>query len=810
MIEKPLPQDDPFGLVPEDEEEIIIEETPLFEGAIEEPDGSLLVTFGTETEEGPLPSEHDANLAQGMSKDKLQEIRDLVMTAVKSDKDGRAEWEQAYADGLDYLGIKTEDRTKPWKGAAGVYHPLLMESVVRFQSQAMAEIYPAAGPAKTRILGKETPQARKLATRVQDELNYQITQRMTEYRGETERLLFRLGYGGSCFRKVYYDREKDRPRSMFVAAEDFIVPSGESDLSCCPRFTHVLRLTSDQMKRMQVRGYYLDEEIGEPVTNTDDIQEAKDEITGVTAVSPEGDRYEIHETHIDLDLGEDPDGLPLPYVVCLETSSEKILSIRRNWEEDDPNKERCSWFVAYEYIPGFGFYGMGLIHLIGGIAKASTSIMRQLIDAGTLSNLPGGLKSRDLRMKADDTPIRPGEFRDVDVASGKVADAITFLPYKEPSGVLYQLLQTLVEEGRRVGSIAELDVGDMSGEAPVGTVLALLERAQKVMNAVQARLHESLGRELKLISKIIEKDMGPEYSYNPGGANQKFDRKKDFAQASIEIVPVSDPGATTMSQRVVQHQAAIAMASQAPQLYDMPKLHRVGLEILGIKDAAELVPSAEEMKPADPISENMAALQGKPLKAFIQQDHEAHLQVHLAAMQDPEIQKLVGQSPQAAMIGAAMQAHVAEHLAFLYRQKMEQMMGAQLPPPGEELSPEQEAQIARAAVPAAQALLQQNQQKAAQEQAQAVVEDPLVQLQARELAIKEAEIERKRETDAAKLELDAEKTAIRAMTEMARIEAQREADGARIGVDVAKAAAGLQNDAERIRLAEASRKGKAE
>ena len=797
MIERPLSPDDPFGLLPEEEEIEII--TPQEEGVTAHEDGSVTIDLDPEADiASDLPAQHDANLAETLGEDDLNKISSEVMDAFEADKKGREEWEEALKNGLDYLGIKEEVRTKPWNGASGVYHPLLMEAVVRFQSQAMQEIFPPAGPAKTRILGKDTPERRRLAIRIQDELNYQLTQKMPEYRGETERLLFRLALIGSCFRKIYYDPAKKRARSMFVSAEDFVVPYGESDLSSAERFSHICHLSKNDMKKMQVSGLYRTIDLGEPTFTSDDVEDKKAHITGVEPVSPESDRYDVIECHIDLDLGEDESGAPLPYVVCVDEASRKILSVRRNWREEDETRERCSWFVPYEYVPGLGFYGLGLIHLIGSIAKSSTSIMRQLIDAGTLSNLPGGLKARNLRIKGDDTPIRPGEFRDVDVGSGKVADAITFLPYKEPSGTLYQLMQQLVEEGRRVGSIADMDVGDMKGETPVGTTLALLERAQKVMSAVQARLHASLEKELKMIARIIQEDMGPDYDYDPDGNKRRYDRNKDFAQASVEIVPVSDPGATTMSQRVVQHQAALQMASQAPQLYDMPKLHRTGLEILGIKDAAEIVPSADEMKPADPVSENMAIIQGKPVKAFVQQDQEAHLAVHIAAMQDPKLQQMVGQSPQAQAIASAMQAHIAEHLAFQYRAQIEQILGQQLPQPGEEMTPDQEAMVAQASAQAAQQLLQQHQQEQAQQQAQAVAQDPLVQLQARELAIKEAEIERKERTDAAKLALDAEKTAIKADVEMARIAAQQETDGARIGAEISKAAAKLRQDANKV------------
>lgn len=799
MIEKPIQGDDPFGLV-EDEVEVVMEPEVVAEETAN-PDGSVTISFD-DGKNAPvtLPEEFDANLAEALDEDKLRDIADEVIEAVDADKAGRKEWEEAYKDGLDYLGIKEEERTVPWNGASGVYNPLLMEAVVRFQSQAMQEIFPPAGPAKTRILGKDTPQNRSLAVRVQDELNYQLTQKMTEYRGETERLLFRLALVGACFRKIYFDPIKKRPRSMFVPAEDFLVPFGESDLACAERFTHILRLSKNDMTRMQKSGQYREVDLQDPTFTSDEIADKKAELTGVEPQSPTQDRYEVYEAHIDLDLGEDESGIPLPYVVSIDAQSKEVLAIRRNWRENDETRERCSWFVAYEYVPGLGFYGMGLIHLIGGIVKSATSLQRQLIDAGTLSNLPGGFKSRSMRIKGDNTPIMPGEWRDVDIPTGKMSESIMPLPYGEPSGVLFQLMQQLIEEGRRVGSIADVDVGDMSGEAPVGTTLALLERAQKVMSAVQARLHASLARELKQIAYVIETDMGPDYDYNPGGDKKKYDRKKDFAQASVEIVPVSDPGATTMSQRVVQHQAAIQMASQAPQLYDMPKLHRIGLEILGIKDADELVPSAEEQKPADPVSENMAILQGKPVRAFVSQDHEAHLAIHMAAAQDPKMQAMIGQSPQAAQIGAAMQAHLAEHMAFAYRQQIEQQMGAQLPPHGEELPPEVEAQVARAAVPAARALLQQHQQEDAQQKAAAVAADPLVQLQTEELAIKRAQVESKDEIEHMKLALQAESAKSRTMLEVLRILAQNQTSERGDVIRALEAAEKLGIEAEKLKV----------
>jgi hypothetical protein len=789
---------DPYNLDPDQANTVELDD-PALAGStgdvVHHDDGSATVVMDDESSEGVdfSSAPFDANLADYLDKDDLTEVSNELVELFEADSNGRKEWEDAYVEGMDYLGLKVEDRSKPWPGAAGVYHPLLMEAVVRFQSQAMGEIFPPAGPAKTRILGKESADKNKLAQRVQEELNYQLTCRMPDYRGETERMLFRLALVGSVFRKVYFDPIRRRMCAKFIPAEDFVVPYGETDLSTAERFTHVCRMSGNELKRMTVAGIYRDIDLPDPTeVSGDDVADKQGEITGVKAMSPGSERHTLLEFHCDWDFGEAE--YALPYIVTLHKDSGEVLAIRRNWKEDDEAKERRSYFVAYEYVPGLGFYGFGLIHLIGGITKSVTGILRQLIDAGTLSNLPGGLKSRGLRIKGDDTPIRPGEFRDVDVASGKIAEAITFLPYKEPSAVLMNLLSMLSEEGRRVGSIAEIDVGDMNAEAPVGTTLALLERAQKVMNAVQSRLHASLEKELKLIAEGIGQYMDPKYDFDVG---YEANRQQDFQAAAFEVIPVSDPGATTMSQRVVQHQAALQMASQAPQVYDIPKLHRQGLEILGVKDAEELVPLPEEEKPQDPITENMNILKGSPVKSFIFQDHQAHIAVHMSAMQDPQIQQMVGQSPNAPMIMSAAQAHIAEHVAYAYRQQMEQLMGTQLPAEGQELNPQQEAQLARLAIPAAQKLLGQHQQEAAQQQAQQMAQDPLVQLQARELAVKEADQVRKAATDQAKIVLDGQKAQLKAKVELARIDSSKEIAAAQMGVDMMEGQKDREAEAER-------------
>jgi len=766
-------------------------ENPEPESITENDDGSVDIVFGDE-EPGSLDSEeaavidHNENLAETIDEKELAKISSELMELFESDKLSRKDWEDTIVNGMDQLGVKVEDRTKPWSGACGVYHPLLAEAVVRFEAQAIMEIFPPAGPAKTRIVGKETPERLQQAERVQQELNYILVKKMPEYRADTESLLFQLPMTGSSFRKVYYDPHQKRPKALFVPAEDFVVSYGESDLSCAERFTHVQTLTKNELKKLQLSGFYrnIDIEAG-PVT-PGEIQEKRDDLSGERETI-QSDRYMTLEVHLDYDLpgyehrddeGE-PTGLALPYVITIDKGSGKVLSIRRNWSENDEAMNRRSFFVDYRYLPGLGFYGFGLVHLIGGITKSATSILRQLVDAGTLSNLPGGLKSRGLRIKGDDTPIRPGEWRDVDVAAGKVSDSIMPLPYKEPSMVLYQLLGNLVDEGRRIGSIADLEIGDGNQEAPVGTTLALMERALKVMSAVQARLHASLQRELMLIADIVKNDMGPEYEYDVGG---NFDRREDFA--AVEIIPVSDPGATTMSERVIKYQAVLQLASTNPQLYDMAKLHRGMLLTLDIKDADSLVPLPEDMKPVDPVSENMALLKGEPIKAFLSQDHDAHIQVHMAMAQDPKMQAMIGQSPQASTIQAAMAAHISEHLGFQYRKQIEEQMGTALPNPEEELSPEIEVQISRLSAEASKKLLQQHQSEAAQEQAQKQAQDPIVQMQAKELELKERELESKSKIDLLKMQLDSAQKSARLAVDVAKTSAQLDIAGAQLGAKV--------------------------
>jgi hypothetical protein len=680
--------------------------------------------------------------------------------------------------------MKIEERTQPWAGAAGVFHPVLTEAVVRFQAQAMSELFPAAGPVRTKVLGKRDQEKIDQAKRVEDEMNYLLTEEMTEYRDETEQMLFRLPLAGSAFKKVYYDPIMERPCAMFVPAEDFVVSYGAADLATAPRYTHVMKKTPNEIAELQFNNFYVDVDLPEPEADYSDIQEKYDEIDGETAVMEDDDRHTILEIHADLMMPEpfdDPDGLARPYVVTIDKSSLTVLSIRRNWYEDDIKKRKRAHFVHYRYLPGLGFYGTGLIHLIGGLAKSATSILRQLIDAGTLSNLPAGLKARGLRIKGDDSPLMPGEFRDVDVPGGAIRDSIAFLPYKEPSSVLYQLLGNIVEEGRRIGSVADVQVGNLNPQAPVGTTLALMERSMKVMSGVQARLHAALKNELRILAKIVKDYMPAEYAYEMEG---EFSRQQDFDKR-VDVIPVSDPNAATMAQRVVQYQAAMQLAQQAPNLYNMGKLHRQMLEVLGIKDADEIIKLPDDIKPSDPVTENMAILKQEPVKAFKYQDHEAHIQVHIAAMQDPKLQEIVGQSPFAGAIQAAMAAHITEHVAFQYRKEIEKQLGVPMPDEEKPLPEDVELEISRLAAEAAQKLLRKDQAEAAQKQAMQQQQDPLTQIQQRELALKEAEFEHKKQLDIAKLQSDMQSKAVNAELQKDRLESEEKREGARLGVKVA-------------------------
>jgi hypothetical protein len=780
-VEKPMI---PSDLDIEDTDEVQVEVVNPEAVAIATDDEAMIFDFSGEVTDDLIGPEHDANLAEYMEEADLQALASELVDDFVADRMSRKDWARAYVKGLDLLGMKIEERTQPWQGASGVFHPVLTEAIVRFQAQAMGEMFPASGPVRTKIIGRVNQEKVEQGQRIEQEMNYLLTEEMSEYRDETETMLFRLPLAGSAFKKVYYDPIMERPCSMFVPAEDFVVSYGASDLPTAPRYTHVMKKTANEIVELQVNGFYLDVDLPDPEPDYSDIQEKYDEIDGEMAVLEEDDRFTLLEMHVDLNMPEpfdDPDGIARPYIVTIDKSSQTVLSIRRNWYEDDQKKRKRLHFVHYKYLPGLGFYGTGLIHLIGGLAKSATSILRQLIDAGTLSNLPAGLKARGLRIKGDDSPLMPGEFRDVDVPGGAIRDSIAFIPYKEPSSVLYQLLGNIVEEGRRIGSVADVQVGNLNPQAPVGTTLALMERSMKVMSGVQARLHASLKRELKILATIIRDYMPSEYSYELDG---QFDRRADF-DARVDVIPVSDPNAVTMSQRVVQYQAAIQLAQQAPQLYDMGKLHRQMLEVLGIKDADEIIKLPDDIKPADPVSENMSILKQEPVKAFKYQDHEAHIQVHIAAAQDPKLQEIVGQSPFAGAIQASMAAHITEHVAYQYRKEIEKNLGVGLPDEDAKLPEDIELELSRLSAEAAGKLLRKDQAEAAQEEAMRQQQDPLTQIQQRELAIKEQELQHKIQMDMAKLQADMQKSAANLAIQKERIDSEEQRDGARIGAKVA-------------------------
>jgi hypothetical protein len=711
---------------------------------------------------------------------------------VESDIDSRKEWADTFVKGLDVLGFKYEERTEPWEGACGVYSTVLAEAAIRFQAETMSETFPSAGPVKTKILGEETKEKEEAAERVKADMNYELTENMVEYRPEHERLLYSLGLAGSAFKKVYYDPNMGRQVAVYIPAEDVIVPYGASHIETAERVTHVMRKTKNELKKLQANGFYREVELGDPQPYHSDIEERKAEEGGYSLT--DDDRFTVYEIHADLIIDgagdSEEDDIAKPYVVTLERGSNEILAIRRNWSQDDELMLKRQHFVHYVYVPGFGFYGLGLIHIIGGYAKAGTSLIRQLVDAGTLANLPGGLKSRGLRIKGDDAPIEPGEFKDVDVPSGSIRDNIMPLPYKEPSQTLLALLDKITQEGRRLGAISDMNISDMSANAPVGTTLALLERTLKPMAAVQARVHYAMKQEFKLLKVLMSEYAPMEYAYQPARGEVSA-RQADYML--IDVIPVSDPNSSTMAQRVVQYQAVLQMAQQAPQIYDLPQLHRQMIDVLGIKNADKLVPTKDDMKPVDPISENMAALQGKPMKAFIYQDQDAHIETHMAFMQDPMIAQMIGQNPQAKQIMASLQAHIAEHLGFKYRKDIEERVGVELPAPNAELPEEIEVNLARLVATAAKDLTQAHQQQAAQEQAQKQAQDPLFQLKQAEVQIKQADVDRKAKKDQAdamrdakKLELDEQEIILDAQKDGIKMAADRRTSNAKIDLDTVK------------------------
>ena len=754
---------------------------------IEDPESVTIGIDGLEIEIEPHEdSDEDfgANLAEYIDESELQNLASDLIGDFEGDIASRKDWIQTYVDGLELLGLKIEERSEPWEGACGVYHPILSEAVVKFQAETMMSIFPAAGPVKTLIVGKETPAKKESAERVQNDMNIQLTEKMPEYRPETERMLWGLGLSGNAFKKVYYDPHLERQVAMYVPAEDLVVPYGASSLEAAERVTHVMRKNENEIKRLQEAGFYRDIDLGDPVNTMDEVEKKIAEKMGFRATSD--DRYKLLEMQVELDLpgyehknkkGE-PTGIALPYIVTIEKGTSNVLAIRRNWDPEDETYQKRNHFVHYGYIPGFGFYCFGLIHLIGAFAKSGTSLIRQLVDAGTLSNLPGGFKTRGLRIKGDDTPISPGEFRDVDVPSGSMRDNILPLPYKEPSQTLMALLNQIIMEGRQFANTADLQVSDMSANAPVGTTLAILERTLKVMSAVQARIHYSLKQELKLLKNIIAEYTPEEYDYEPDEGTPRA-KKSDYD--NVDVIPVSDPNASTMAQKIVQYQAVMQLAAQNPQLYNLPLLNREMLDVLGIKNARKLVPMAEDLVPTDPVTENQNVLMMKPVKAFAYQDHQAHITVHMMAMQDPKIQALLKQNPQAPQLQMAMMAHINEHLGFQYRVEIEKQLGMTLPPQTDEsgedipMNPEVEARLAPMLAQAATQLMQQNQAQVAQQQAQQQAQDPIVQMQQQELQLKMQDQQRKVQKD----QVDAQLKAAQIQVERDRIAASTKVEGAK-------------------------------
>jgi len=764
---------------------------PDIEIEIENPESVSIEIDGVKIEIIPAPSEFTENLAEMMDDKELESIASELVGDYESDLDSRKDWIQTYVDGLELLGLKIEERTEPWDGACGIYHPLLAEALVKFQAESIMSIFPAEGPVMTKIIGKETQEKKEAAARVRHDMNYELTEKMPEYRPETERTMWGLGLAGNAFKKVYEDPNLGRQVSIFIPAEDVVVPYGASSLESAERITHIMRKTENEVRKLQVSGFYRDVDLGEPDTTLDEVEKKIAEKLGFRATAD--DRFKLLEMHVNYDLpgfehtddDDEPTGIALPYVITIDKGTNKVLSIRRNWKPDDKKQLKRQHFVHYGYIPGFGFYCFGLIHLIGAYAKSGTSLIRQLVDAGTLSNLPGGFKTRGMRVKGDDTPIAPGEFRDVDVASGALKDNILPLPYKEPSQVLIGLLNQIIEDGRRFANTADLKISDMSSQSPVGTTLAILERTLKVMSAVQARTHYSLKQELKLIKNIMAENAPDEYGYEPAEGSRTA-KKSDYQ--NIDVIPVSDPNASTMAQKIVQYQAVLQLAQTAPQMYNMPLLHRQMLEVLGIKEAQKLVPMDEDQKPEDPVTENQNILKMKPVKAFAYQDHEAHIITHTSAIKDPKIIALVGQMPQAQALMGAMQAHIAEHIGFAYRVEIEKQLGINLPEnqdaDGEDvdIDPQVESRLAPLIAEAAKRLLSQNQQQAAQQQAQQQAQDPIIQMQQQELQIKQMEAQIKQQ----KLQIDAATKADQLEIERERINAQKEIAGLQAGVQIAK------------------------
>jgi hypothetical protein len=797
----------PLGLSSENMEAMLGE--PDIEIEIEDPEEVSIKMGGVEIEIEPAKEtdeDFNVNLAEHIDDSELASLVEELISDFDEDIASRKDWIQTYVDGLELLGLKIEERAEPWEGACGVFHPLLSEALVKFQAETMMSTFPASGPVRTQIIGKETPEKKDAAQRVQEDMNYQLMDVMKEYRPEHERMLWGLGLSGNAFKKIYFDPSLDRQVSVFIPAEDIVVPYGASNLESAERVTHVMRKTENELRRLQVSGFYRDIDIGTPNNTLDEIEKKIAEKLGFRASTDT--RYKILEMHVEIDLvgyehrdeNNELTGIALPYVVTVEKGSNQVLAIRRNWEPDDETYAKRQHFVHYGYVPGFGFYYFGLIHLVGAFAKSGTSIIRQLVDAGTLANLPGGFKARGLRVKGDDTPIAPGEFRDVDVPSGSIKDNLMALPYKEPSQTLFQLFQTIIEEGRRFANTADLQISDMSAQAPVGTTLAILERTLKTMSAVQARVHYSMKQELGLLKQIIAAYTPDEYNYEPIEGHRRA-KKSDYD--NVDVIPVSDPNASTMAQKIVQYQAVLQLAQTAPQLYNLPLLHRQMLEVLNIKDAEKLVPMPEDQRPEDPITENQSILMGKPVKAFAYQDHKAHITIHMSAMQDPKIMQLLQGNPMAQQMQASMMNHINEHLGMEYRKQIELQLGFNLPPQedesGEEINinPEVEARLAPMLAQAAQRLLQQNQAEVAQQQAQQAAQDPIVQMQQQELQIKMAEQQRKSQKDQVDAQLKAKQQQIETGRILAQTELEREKMAANQKMEAVRVAAEMSDGRER-------------
>jgi len=795
MYGAPMGLDEEMEDVEPVEVEIAVEDPESVEFGI---DGETLFRIEAADEGDEIA--HDANLAEHIDEQQLNIIADELLESYSTDIESRAEWEETYYDGLELLGLKIEDRSEPWEGAFGVYHPLLAEAVVKFQSETIVETFPAQGPVKTKILGAVNREKEESAIRVREDMNYMLTDGMPDYRSEHERTLWNLPIAGSAFKKNFYDAALERPVAQFVPAEDFIVSYGATSLESAQRYTHRMKRSKNELRKMQVSGFYRDIDLGDPVADEDDIQRRKNEIGGYDAARD--DRYTVLEVHCELDLtgfedldkNGEPTGIEVPYIVTILKDSGEILSIYRNWEEGDDKKRKLIHFSNYTYIPGFGFYGLGLIHLVGGFAKGATSIMRQLVDAGTLSNLPGGFRTRGLRIRGGDTPIAPGEFRDVDVPSGTIRDNIMPLPYKEPSAVLAGLLDKIVGEARRFVSMADLQVGDMQPNAPVGSTLAILERQLKTMTAVQARVHAAMKNEFKILKRIMAQMAPVDYEYDAVGNEGMMARQRDYA--SVEIIPVSDPNASTMSQRIAQYQAAFQLAQGAPQLYDQKLLHRRMVETLGLKDADKLVPDEDDIKPADPMTENMNMLMGKPVKVFAYQDHEAHIQAHMSFAQDPEIMKMLEMQGDAAKIKlAAGMEHINEHLAYLYRARVEMELGVPLPSLDDEeqtLTEDQELAISRLVAEAAPRVTGKAQQKAQAEQAQQQAQDPVLQMQQKELQLQEGELQRKIQKDQMDYDIKLKNLALEAERAMSQEKQAGAAMGSKMRADAMKTEADLK------------------